>query len=168
FTNYKIAVPPYPMAVIARGAVEYGLDMDAIKTRVLKWSYGVRVYSKFTIGDPPSCKTLEGRIYKFHLMAKRGIKVKVNQQFSTTMYPIYPNQTSIIFKFFYTPKYSPQYCDEPGMLQLDEFTVDLPDTHLGLDRPVSFHLFFGSMEIIVAAKNETNGKVYHTIFNLEL
>ncbi|KAF0520400.1 actin-like ATPase domain-containing protein [Gigaspora margarita] len=37
FSRCEVAVPPYPMAAIARGAVEYGLDMDAIKSHV---SYG--------------------------------------------------------------------------------------------------------------------------------
>ncbi|KAF0520401.1 actin-like ATPase domain-containing protein [Gigaspora margarita] len=53
-----------------------------------------------------------------------------------------------------------EYCDEPGMHRLGEFDVDLVDTHLGKDRPVTLELCFGAMEIITIAKNETNGEVY--------
>ncbi|CAG8565160.1 9924_t:CDS:2 [Ambispora gerdemannii] len=167
FKSCRVVIPPHPMAAIVRGAVEYGLNADAIKTRVLKWTYGVQTYPKFQRGDPPSRKTSDGRIYKFHLMAKRGLEVEVNQKFSTTLYPVYPDQKSILFKFFYTTKFTASYCDEPEMSVLGEFEVDLPDTHLGLDRPVSLHLCFGAMEIIAVARNETNGKIYHTTFKLE-
>ncbi|KAF0428017.1 actin-like ATPase domain-containing protein [Gigaspora margarita] len=39
----KIAIPPNPSAAILMGACEYGLDMKAVATRVLKWSYGVMI-----------------------------------------------------------------------------------------------------------------------------
>ncbi|CAG8500112.1 2029_t:CDS:2 [Racocetra fulgida] len=168
FPECKVAVPPHPMAAIARGAVEYGLDMDAIKSRVLKWTYGVAVYPIFQEGDPLSRKTSNGRIQKFRLMAKRGVQVEINQQFSTRQYPVEPNQTMILFRFYYTPRKSAQYCDESGMNKLGEFRVDLPDTHLGINRPVLLTLCFGSMEIIAIAKNETNGNVYQTAFELDL
>ncbi|CAG8675854.1 9753_t:CDS:2, partial [Funneliformis mosseae] len=83
------------------------------------------------------------------------------------MLPIYPNQTSILFKFFYTTKYNATFCDEPEMKSLCNFTIDLPDTHLGLNRPVLISLRFASMEsTVVTAKNEINGEVYRTTFSL--
>ncbi len=36
----NISVPQQPIAAIVRGAVDYGLNMDTIKTRTLKWTYG--------------------------------------------------------------------------------------------------------------------------------
>ncbi|RHZ86924.1 hypothetical protein Glove_42g26 [Diversispora epigaea] len=166
FENFKIAVPPSPMEAIACGAAEYGLNIDIIKTRKLNHSFGVQSYPKFQLGDPPSRKTRDGRIYKFSLMAKKGVEVEVDQKFSTTMYPVYPNQTTILFELFYTEKFTAQYCDEPGVHKLGEVEVYLPDTHLGLNRSVVIQLSFGAMEIIVTAKNETNGKEYHASFNL--
>ncbi|KAF0480256.1 actin-like ATPase domain-containing protein [Gigaspora margarita] len=168
FSKCKVAIPPYPMAAIARGAVMYGLDMDAIKNRVLKWTYGVAVHPKFQEGDPPSRKESDGRIKKFCLMAKRGAQVEVNQQFSATMLPNDPKQTGMLFKLYYTAKETAQFCDEPEMHKLGEFHVDLPDTHLGLDRPVTLSLCFGAMEIIAIARNKTSGQVHRTTFKLNL
>ncbi|KAF0520399.1 actin-like ATPase domain-containing protein [Gigaspora margarita] len=168
FPECKVAVPPYPMAAIARGAVEYGLDMDAIKNRVLKWTYGVSLFDDFKAGDPPSRKTSEGLIEKFHVMAKRGVQVEIDQQFSTMCYPVKPDQTSIKFRFYYTAKKTAEYCDESGMHKLGEFSIDLPDTYLGLNRPVTINLCFGAMEIIGIAKNETTGKIYEATFKLDL
>ncbi|KAF0480254.1 actin-like ATPase domain-containing protein [Gigaspora margarita] len=79
FSQCKVAVPPYPMPAIARGAVEYGLDTDAVKNRVLKWTYGCEHSPKFQEGDHPSRKTSNGRIDKFCMMAERGIQVEVNR-----------------------------------------------------------------------------------------
>ncbi|CAI2167707.1 2765_t:CDS:10 [Funneliformis geosporum] len=158
-----IAIPPSPAAAIVSGACEYGLDMKTVTSRVLKWTYGVQVYAKWETGDPPSRKTSEGRIYKFFLMARKGIEVDVNEEFSESMVPVYPNQTSIMFEFFYTTKYNASYCDEPEMKMLGNFSVDLPDTHLGLKRSVLISLRFASMESTVAtAKNVTNDHFVQT------
>ena len=38
-----IAVPALPIAAIVRGAISYGLNIDAIHDRMLKWTYGIEV-----------------------------------------------------------------------------------------------------------------------------
>ncbi|KAF0480253.1 hsp70 family protein [Gigaspora margarita] len=168
FSECRVAIPPYLMASIAHGAVIYGLDMDAIKNCILKWTYGVAVHPKFQEGDLSLRKQSDGRVEKFRLMAKKGIQVEVNQQFSATMLPNEPKQTGMLFKLYYTAKKTARFCDEPEMHKLGEFHVDLLDTHLGLNRPVILYLYFGAMEIIAIAKNETNGQVHRTIFKLDL
>ncbi|CAG8751315.1 2237_t:CDS:1, partial [Dentiscutata heterogama] len=114
FSSYTIAIPPHPVAAIVRGAVEYGLDMDTIKTRVLKWTYGVQIYPLFKEGvDPPSRKTSDGHIYKFNMLAKRGVEVAVNQEFSDKFIPFKQNQRNANIKLFYSSKHYVEYCDEP-------------------------------------------------------
>ncbi|CAG8657762.1 272_t:CDS:2, partial [Cetraspora pellucida] len=44
---YKIATSPNPVATVVCGAVQYGLDMNNIKTRVLKWTYGIKFIQNF-------------------------------------------------------------------------------------------------------------------------
>src|SRR5437870_5205828 len=99
-------------------------------------------------------------------MAKKGTEVSVKKEFSTRLYPVYPDQTGMNFNFYYTSSdYDATYCDEPGMDLLGSFDVDLPDVHLGENRPVLLTLCFGAMEIVATATNETNGKVYRTTFS---
>jgi len=43
--------------------------------------------------------------------------------------------------------------------------IDLPDIHLGRNRPLLVTLCFGAMEIVAIARNETNGRVYRTTFS---
>lgn len=90
----------------------------------------------------------------------------VNEEFSESMVPIYPDQTTILFQFFYTTKYNATYCDEPEMKKLGSFEVHgLPTERSGLDRSVLITLRFASMENTVAtAKSEHSGEVYRTVF----
>ncbi|CAG8520485.1 1280_t:CDS:2, partial [Dentiscutata heterogama] len=169
FSSYKVAVPPHPVAAIVRGAVEYGLDIDTIKTRVLKWTYGVEAYEKFKEGiDPQSRKNKDGYVLRFSLLAKRGTEVDVNQTFSKKLTPKRPNQKKAFVEFFYTSKYTPKYCNEPEIHKLGTVAIDLPDTHLGLNRPVLVTLCFGKMEMVATVKNETNGYTYSNTFKLEI
>ncbi|CAG8444356.1 14805_t:CDS:2 [Dentiscutata erythropus] len=167
FNTYKVAVSPNPVAAIVRGAVEYGLDMDTIKTRVLKWTYGVGAYEKFQEGtDEQSRKNKDGYVLKFILLAKRGIEVDVNQKFSKKLTPKRPDQNKAFVEFFYTPKYTPKYCDESEIHKLGNVEIDLPDT--GLNRPILVTLCFGKMEMVVTVKNETDRRTYRSRFNLEI
>ncbi|KAG9291259.1 hypothetical protein G9A89_021761, partial [Geosiphon pyriformis] len=162
-----IAVPKHPIAAIVRGALSYGLNMATVQTRVLKWSYGVEVSSKWEKGDPVERKTPSGRIFRFHQLAQRGAEVSVDQTFKYTAGPVIANQMDMTFNIYITPAVSARYCDEDGMRMLGKMKIDLPDPRLGKSRLVEFSLSFGSMEIKAIAKNVRNGGVYQSTFDLE-
>ncbi|CAG8668257.1 16080_t:CDS:2 [Gigaspora rosea] len=177
----NISVPTQPAAAICRGAAMYGLSMYNAKTdpdsetakfiihtRILKYTYGIKVSSKWTEGDPPLRKLRNGRINKFSRLAQRGIETKIDQGFYGEYCPVEPDQTGILFEIYTTENSDGEYCDESGMKLLGTLMIDLPDVHLGLERPVQFSLTFGSMEIIASAKNMINGQNYHSKFELEL
>ena len=89
----------------------------------------------------------------------------MDKEYSQRFFPVYSSQKAMQFNIYYTPNYNSTYCDEAKTNLLGSFDIDLPDVHLGTDRPVLLTLCFGSMEIVVTAKNETNGKVYRTTFS---
>ncbi len=39
----NISVPALPIAAVVRGAIKYGLNVEIIKERVLKWTYGIEI-----------------------------------------------------------------------------------------------------------------------------
>ncbi|CAG8663790.1 24524_t:CDS:2, partial [Cetraspora pellucida] len=63
-----LVVPKHPIAAIERGALEYGLNLDVVQTRILKYCYGVEV-----VHDPPQRRTPSERF--FHRLALRGVEV---------------------------------------------------------------------------------------------
>ena len=97
-------------------------------------------------------------------MARKEVQVDVDKEFTKSLIPSFPDQTAMTFSLYYTSKHDATYCDEPEMNYLGKFRIELPDIHLGKKRPVLLTLRFGSMEIFVTAKNETNGSVYRTTF----
>ncbi|PKC02014.1 hypothetical protein RhiirA5_425843 [Rhizophagus irregularis] len=139
-----------------------------INERSLKFTYGVRISPEWEAGDPIERKESNGRIHKFHRMARRGDIVKPNQEFTSVQLPVFPTQNAINFLIYYTTEYSAQYCDEDGMEFLGNLLITLPDIHLGLERRVLFGLTFGRMEIIATAKNKQNGQNYQTTLKLDI
>ncbi|CAG8814972.1 9038_t:CDS:2, partial [Cetraspora pellucida] len=177
----NISVPTQPAAAICRGAAMYGISMNnanvdpnlatakfIIGTRVLKYTYGVRVSGVWAESDPPHRKLRSGRIHRFSRLAKRGVEVKIDQEFTGTYLPVEPDSSSLVFYIFITENIDGKYCDEDGMKLLGSLRIDLPDLHLGTERPVQFSLMFGKMEITASAKNMINGQSYHSKFELSL
>ncbi|CAG8701275.1 6424_t:CDS:2 [Acaulospora morrowiae] len=162
-----IAVPKQPQAAIVRGALDYGLKMDTIKTRVLKYTYGIEVQNLHGMFDPPERKVDGKYIFKFHKLVERGQEVGVDEAFGESFKPL-EHTTSLRFTVYFTKEKKGTYCDELGMSLLGEIIVDMPDTYLGKERPVDFRLMFGRMEITAIAKNQLTGHEYKSTFKLEL
>ncbi|CAG8630288.1 10726_t:CDS:2 [Paraglomus brasilianum] len=163
-----IAVPAEPIAAVIRGAVYYGLDMGTVTTRVLKRTYGIEVSPEWKPGDPPHRRTTRGRINVFKCLAQRGMEVPVDSKFGYELVPSYANQTQMKIDIYTTYGDTAKYCDDSGMELFGQLSIELPDTNLGLARPVDFSLTFGKMEVKAQAKNKLTGKTYEASFALEL
>lgn len=116
-------------------------------------------------GDPIDRRLHNGRIARFHCLAKRGTQIETNKNVTTFFTPLSPLQTRVRFNIFFTKEYNAEYCDEYGMQFLGKLVVDLPGSGI-LDR-LLFEFTFGQMEITASVKNETNGDTYSTTFKLE-
>ena len=71
------------------------------------------------------------------------------------------------YQLLVTRKDNAKYCDDEGIEQLGDCTIELPDPHLGDDRKVYFELRFGEMEIQAYARNENSNEEYHSTFEIE-
>ncbi|CAB5392439.1 unnamed protein product [Rhizophagus irregularis] len=133
FSKYVhiIEVPSQPITAVVRGAVQYGLNMRTIQTRVLRYTYGVQVLKKWKKGDDPRRKTHNGLKFCFHELAKRGTEVKVNQTFGYVAKPSSLNQIDMTFNIYATTNFDAKYCDDPNTKHLGTLKIDLPDIQLG-------------------------------------
>ncbi|RHZ76357.1 hypothetical protein Glove_198g111 [Diversispora epigaea] len=163
----NISVPRQPQAAIVRGGLEYGLNMKTIKTRVLKWTYGIETLAKWKPGDPPERRTSSNQILEFYKLVSRGTIVDVHQEFGEEFGPSLEDQTSVSFSIYKTPAIDGKYADDPGMENLGELILDFPEPHLGFNRKLKFTLTFGQIEIRASCVNQ-HGKSVDTKFNLEL
>ncbi|CAG8600929.1 6199_t:CDS:2 [Diversispora eburnea] len=163
----NISVPKQPQAAIVRGGLEYGLNMKTIKTRVLKWTYGIELSPQWKPGDPPERRISHNRIDIFSKLVSRGTIVDVDQEFGKDLYPSIEDQTAASMKIYKTPEIDGKYPNEPGMEKLGELILDFPESYLGYNRKLRFTLTFGQMEIRAYCTNQ-NGKSVDAMFNLEL
>ncbi|RGB33498.1 hypothetical protein C1646_788697 [Rhizophagus diaphanus] len=177
----NISIPNQPIAAVVRGAAIYGKSLQGSKdlsklnnskcviaTRVLKYTFGIKVFPSWKPGDPPERRISGERIQKFHRIAERKTEVTVDQEFKIKdLLPVLPIATKMTFEVYYTKAQNAVYCDEPGMVQLGELIINLPDRHLGIDRPCTLSLLFGDMEIKAKAFNQKNGQNYQTTFELK-
>ena len=182
-----ISVPIQPIAAVVRGAALYGLGFTnflttnaenankmeglsfPVYTRVLKYTYGVKILGRWKKEKehPLNRKIHNDRIYRFDTLVKRGREVKVDEEFSKEGYtPLKSSQTGLKFELYKTPKHEARYHDEPEMKLVGTLRIDLPDTYLACNRPVTFGFSFGQMEITAFAKNELNGQNFQTKFDI--
>ncbi|CAG8575473.1 2533_t:CDS:2, partial [Paraglomus occultum] len=146
-----IAVPPFPLAAVARGAVYYGLDIsfevaagpslarpsfeatagpsladpslgvNAVTTRVVK-RYGIKFKSEWKPGDPLSRRTADGHIYVFKTIAQREIMISDDSEFTYELIPS-SNQTQVEVDFYTTCRDDVRYCDELGVVSLGQLLI---------------------------------------------
>jgi hypothetical protein len=186
FEGRRIHVPTVPIAAVSRGAAIYGLSfrnlddvgedddyMSVIDSRILRYTYGIKIYSPWREGDPPERR---GEHFRFHIIggegetdmkARRGTSVRTNEGITFYRRPTIPTQTREEFDIYYTRNYEANYCDEAGTRLLGRLIINWPDAHLGLERLIIFTLTFGRMEITASARNEKNGQSYQTSFSIE-
>ncbi|GBC29268.1 uncharacterized protein OCT59_009873 [Rhizophagus irregularis] len=171
----NISIPNQPVTAVSRGATIYGKGLlesrnlnnvkYVIPTRVLIYTFGVKISPLCEYGDPLDRLTSDGRIHKFRRIVERNTEITIDQEFIVeNLVPIHPDQTKMSFEIYYTKEQNAVYCDEPGMKLAGSLLIDIPDVHLGTNRPCTFCLSFGDMEIKAKAFNKLNGQNYQTKF----
>ncbi|CAG8718593.1 157_t:CDS:2, partial [Cetraspora pellucida] len=82
--NYikTIAVSKQPQVVIVHDALEYGLKMDVIKTRVLKYTNDIEIENVLNEATDPENLRIDGHyIFKFYQLIEKDQEVGVDETF---------------------------------------------------------------------------------------
>lgn len=165
----KVVVPPHPGRAVVEGAVLYGLHEAHIQARRARLSYGCAIQDQFRDGqDPPAKKEWNPHrnrfdcTDRFSLFVAAGDLVPVDSPVVQTYYPLVPDQTFMVLRFFATSNPKPEHTDEPGTNPVGELTVLMPDITGGLSRAVTVTMYFGRTEIQVDAHDQTSGKRFNT------
>ena len=160
----KIIIPPTPGAAVVEGAVSFGLNPAAHRSRVSRLTYGCKVASPFEKGvDKESKKTWseekkEEYVYdRFAYFVTAGQSVDVNECITRIYHPMTRLQTSMHFDIVATQKKRVRYTDEAGVEVIGQLKVDMPNTSKGFDREVEVKIYFGKTEIKVEAKDLESG-----------
>ena len=169
FSDKDIVIPFGASSTIMRGALVYGHSPISIRERVLKYTYGIEITSKFKEGiDPEHLKTTyagEERCRKrFSRHVERGQTVKCNEAQIERYKTIQNFQKSIKFPIYASENKNIRYTYE--CIHIGEVNLQLPDPEEHPGRQVVVSMTFSGTEIVVKAVDEKTGKDARVYVNL--
>ena len=166
FESIRLIVPPEAGLSVLKGAVIFGHCPTAIKSRILRYTYGTSVFPEFdptihredkktTIDDIDRCMDC------FSPLVTAGTEIEIGHKeigmFSTTS----SFQDKATVKIFCSPHQKVEYTDDEGCFQLGEIAIsldkDILKMLLGQDFDVIY--VFGDTELQVMAFDHDSGKL---------
>ena len=165
----KVVMPPYPGQTILEGAVSFGLNPSVIRSRRSRLTYGCGVSKPFDEERDPKSKRFYAEDLerwqcndRFLPFVCAGDSVDQDEIVTSSIGVLHRDETSMSISFFATRKPYIRYTDEPGVEQIGELTVEMPDTTGGIEREAEFSMCFGKTEIRVEARDLTSGQTRNT------
>ncbi|CAG8650022.1 16210_t:CDS:10, partial [Funneliformis mosseae] len=128
-----ILTPIQPTIAIERRAVIYGLssmnlDSNVIASRIIKYTYSIKVRKYWTKDYSIHRKVNNRHINKIHCLAKRDTLINVNQKITYSYLSLYSTQTKVVFYLYYTNEFDAKYYDKSEMKLLEKLTMNLPSS----------------------------------------
>lgn len=163
FPSCTVVIPQNCASAVLNGAVLYGHNPDIIAARVVKYTYGVGVNTRF-IKDKhiqSKKKLISGIEYctdKFDIFVQKGTLINCNEETEKTYLPMYENQTFFRFGVFASNAVEPGYTDDKGCKLIGFLTVPMPDKTGGIKRMVVIQFKFGATKITVKGFDNTSKK----------
>ena len=161
----RILCPVDAQLAVAKGAVLFGLNPMIVASRVSALTYGIAVAHPFD----PAIHKVENRTENkakdyvycndlFHRFVQKGQSVVCDKAVEYMFGPVDSDQTAMTFRFYSTEKPDAMYVDEPGMKQIGQFVVNMPDIREGRNRLVKLEVSFGLTEIQATATDMTSNE----------
>ncbi|CAG8640061.1 11378_t:CDS:2, partial [Ambispora gerdemannii] len=161
-----ICAPHQAVTAIVRGAVLVSINESSVKTRVLKWTYGIECYRQWDKAkDMLARREPDGRVRGFDKLATRGEMVDVNQEYKNKYSTNHADQTRVSFPVYTSNNENELYCD--GLTRLGLLEIDVPKDPRGQKQDIEFSLFFGQMEIQAAARVLRTNQMCHTTLKFD-
>lgn len=169
-TKVKILIPQEAGIAVLYGAVLFGRMPEVVTTRVIRYTYGVRIGRKFQPGVDPECKQKpDDPTYCFDVFdpfMKEGSSVdrghKVMQIYTTSR----PNQENMPVQVFTASGFIPKFVTDHGCNLLGTLTVKVPNPSADKRHLVVFFRF-GSTTLSMLAIEKESKKACATVFDLQ-
>jgi hypothetical protein len=170
FLGKRIIIPEDAGMSVLKGAVLFGHRPDFIRSRVMKYSYGVKtnipfdkrrhdVKQKVLMDGEEKCDNIFSQIIEKDQMVEAGTKVL------KSYFTPYPHQDVMDFLIYVSDKQYPSYVDDDGCSLLCRPTIKFPET-CAERRWVDVEFIFGNTEIGMTAVDRNSGKKITSRFNL--
>ena len=153
----KVLVPEEPALAVLRGAVQFGLRPDYVRTRIARKTYGVDYEPKFD----PLKHDIKRKFIKngrehcddcLDVFVKKNSAIDLNSSVVKTYKPLHKSTTELTFNFYSSNLENPIYVDDIDTQKIGYLSVPSPDTSKGRDRRFDVTFYFGGTEIRVTVK----------------
>ena len=169
FPDKRIIVPHEAGLAVLKGAVIFGHNDKVIKSRVSRYTYGIKVYEDFQEGIHPESKIHLDRYGQkrvrgvFSKLVEAGQIVSHDDNYAGRHY-VPTSGTSFRVKLFASSDKDPKFVDDPGCTAIGEVGVDCTDKY-GRVSGSDVTLVFGGTELEVKAINSATGEVTTAAFD---
>ena len=166
--NLRIIVPSESSLAVVMGAVLFGHDPTEIKSRRLRYSYGMKCRGK---AEPPDLPGLSDAfsslmksvqvlklVNKFKTFVKKNQEVAVDEEVTHVFHPARSDQLSADILIYESDKEATIHVDEDGVRKIAEFSLPMPITRLGRKRKILVNMKFGQTEFKVHSVDMSSGK----------
>ena len=163
FPHVNFITPADAVSVILKGAVMFGHDPDAIKGRVLKYTYGICATVPFEKGvHPESNKIINDRgewcDNAFKVYAERN--KEVNRDQTPIVFHLSPQDASQTFGHIsiYATQFTPPKVIDDSLTKIGELEIDLGDHDGDINRTIAYSMHFDQTMIKAVAKDQKSGR----------
>lgn len=155
FPQLRVIVPEEAGVVVLKGAVIYGHQPDSISSRIMRYSYGVRITpdfdsaihredKKIMMNGLPHCADI------FSPFLKAGSEVPVNHKVVEAYSTTRPLQDSMPVVIYYTENESAMYVTDEGCQKLGVLDVKIPNPSED-EHHLAVQYIFGDTELHMKA-----------------
>lgn len=161
FPGKRLIIPQDAGLAVVKGAVLFGHRPTSIKSRIIKYSYGVKTTPVFDpmVHDPKMRCTINGvdRCKNvFSSFMKSGTPAEINHEVEKKYQTNEPFQKTVPLDLFYTVDENPKYTDERRVRKLGKMDVTIPNPSK-TPRKVKVMYVFGDTELKVKAVDMETG-----------
>lgn len=168
-SNVKLLIPKEAGLAVLNGAVVYGRVPESITTRILRYTYGVRVSCKFREGvdieSKRNPKNRETVLDAFAPFMKEGTPVERGQKVAEIYHTSKPNQEEMNVEIFTASGDIPRYVTDRNCRLFGTLKVKIPDPSEKI-RDLLVIYRFGSTTLTMVAIEKDSKKACISAFGL--
>ncbi|VDI52483.1 Hypothetical predicted protein [Mytilus galloprovincialis] len=170
FKSKKVIIPEEAGLSVLKGAVLFGHRPEYVRSRVMRFSYGVETRDdfdsnihdkKYLVADvfPQKCEKI------FNKIVEKDQEISLGQKFTTGHLTVVPMQKEMKLQIYVSTNKTPMYTDETSSTYLGSATITflVPTEDL---RNVKAEYIFGNTEISMKAVDEKTGTNITASFDL--
>ncbi|XP_045193641.2 heat shock 70 kDa protein 12A-like [Mercenaria mercenaria] len=166
----KVLIPKDAGISVVQGAVVNGRQPGNITSRILRYTYGVRISPDFERGkhNPLKLITVAGVDRCKDIFSKFidiGTEVEVGHQVDVSYKTIDPAATLCTFAVFFSTNSNPMYTDEGSCQPLGQLDVDYKNPNHQI-KDIEVDYIFGDTELHIKAKDTESRKSCQTTLKM--